>query len=137
MEASLLALGDGYEGMAAELFDCFISTHPQYSEAFLNPAAAQERMTGETLDALLGAATGAWWVNTTVTTFVDLHRNYGAFSAQDYASWFDLVIAVMARRSGTAWPAGASAAWQRQAATLQALVSSELARVPRPVAEPL
>lgn len=127
MEASLIALGDHYEGMAAELFAAFIAAHPQYADAFLNPAAAQERMTRETLEALLGQAEGAWWVETTVTTFVDLHRNYAAFTPQDYANWFALVIAAMECRAGPDWPEGASDAWRRQAGALNTLVAKGLA----------
>lgn len=88
MEASLVALGDGYEGMAAELFDDLIAAHPQHAHAFLNPAAARERMTRETLEALLGLAEDAPWVATTVIDFVDLHRGYAPFTADDYADWF-------------------------------------------------
>ena len=128
MEASLVALGDRYEGLAAELFDGFIAAYPHYAPAFINPEAARERMTRETLEALLGLAGGEWWVRPTVTNFVDLHRNYAAFTAQDYAAWFELTIAAMARRAGEAWPGEASAAWRRQAAAMLELVASELAQ---------
>ena len=127
MEASLVALGDGYDGMAAELFAAFIAANPRYAAAFLNPAAAQERMTRETIEAMLGRAEGAGWVTTTVTVFVDLHRNYAAFAPQDYTAWFALVIAAMEQRAGPAWPSGATAAWQRQATALADLVATELA----------
>lgn len=128
MESSLAALGDRYEGLAAELFDGFIAAHPHYAHAFINPEAARERMTRETLEALLGLAEGAWWVRPTVTNFVDLHRNYAAFTAQDYAAWFELTIAAMAGRAGIDWPGEASAAWRRQAAAMVDLVASELAQ---------
>ena len=58
METSLVALGDRSEGLAAELFDGFIAAHPHYAPAFINPEAACERMTRETLEALLGLAGG-------------------------------------------------------------------------------
>jgi len=128
MEASLVALGDGYEGMAAELFDDLIAAHPQHAHAFLNPAAARERMTRETLEALLGLAEDAPWVATTVIDFIDLHRGYAPFTADDYADWFARVIVAMERRAGAAWPAAASGAWRRQAARLTALVAAELVR---------
>ena len=128
MEASLVALGDRAEGLAAELFDHFIAAHPHYAHAFINPAASRERMTRETLEALLGLAAGEWWVATTVTNFVDLHRNYDAFNAGDYAAWFALTIAAMARRAASEWPPDATAAWQRQAARLTDCIERELDR---------
>jgi hypothetical protein len=126
MEASLVALGDNYDGLAAELFDALIAAHPHYAHTFINPEAARERMTRETLEALLGLAGGEWWVMPTVTNFVDLHRNYAAFTAQDYAAWFELTVAAMERRAGEDWPGQASAAWRRQAAAMVDLVASEL-----------
>lgn len=131
MEASLLALGDRYEGLAAELFERFIADHPHYAHAFINPPAARERMTRETLEALIGLARDEWWVTTTVVNFVDLHRNYAAFTAGDYAVWFELTIEAMSRRAGGAWPMGASAAWRRQATRLASLVTNELDRPAR------
>ena len=127
MEASVVALGEGYEGLAAELFEDFIAAHPHYASAFMNPEAARERMTRETLEAMLGLAGGESWVPVAVTNFVDLHRNYAAFTPQDYAAWFALVIAAMARRAGAAWPGEARAAWDRRAARLNRLVEDELA----------
>jgi hypothetical protein len=127
MEASLVALGDAYDGLAAELFERFVADHPHYAHAFLNPEAARERMTRETLEALIGLAAEEWWVASTVTNFVDLHRNYAAFTAADYAAWFALTIAAMERRAGVAWPDGATASWRHQAERLTVLVEAELA----------
>ena len=62
VEASLLALGDAYEGMATELFDVYIAGHPQFAHAFMNPEAARERMTRETIEAKVGQAAGKWGV---------------------------------------------------------------------------
>jgi hypothetical protein len=124
IEASLEALGDRYDGMAAELFDRFIADHPQHAPVFLNPEAARERMTRETLETMLGLAAGESWVDHVVTNFVDLHHDYADFTPQDYAAWFALVIATMARRAGADWPEGASAAWQRQADALVAKVAA-------------
>jgi len=124
MEDSLEALGDRYDGMAAELFDRYIADHPQHAPVFLNPEAARERMTRETLEAMLGLAAGEYWVDHAVTNFIDLHHNYADFTPQDYAAWFALVTETMARRAGRDWPAGASAAWQRQADGLVAKVAA-------------
>tara|TARA_R110000868_G_scaffold29026_8_gene107894 strand:+ start:2391 stop:2828 length:438 start_codon:yes stop_codon:yes gene_type:complete len=124
MGDSLEALGDHYDGMAAELFDRFIADHPQYAPVFLNPEAAQERMTRETLEAMLGLAAGEWWVDHAVTEFIDLHHNYADFTPQDYAAWFALVIETMANRAGPDWPTSANAAWQRQADGLVAKVAT-------------
>ena len=123
MEASLEALDERYDGMAAELFDRFIADHPQYAPAFVNPEAARERMTRETLEAMLGLAAGEAWVDHVVTNFVDLHHDYADFTPQDYAAWFALVIETMASRAGPDWPACASDAWQRQADGLVAKVA--------------
>ncbi|WP_417622065.1 hypothetical protein [Parasphingorhabdus sp.] len=124
MESSLEALDDRYDGMAAELFDRFIADHPHYAPVFLNPEAARERMTRETLEAMLGLAGGEWWVDHAVTNFIDLHHNYADFTPEDYAAWFALVIGAMERRAGGDWPNGASAAWQRQADSLVAKVAT-------------
>jgi len=124
MEASIEALGDRYDGMAAELFDRFIADHPHYAPVFLNPEAARERMTRETLEAMLGLAAGEYWVDDAVTNFIDLHHNYADFTPHDYAAWFTLVIETMAKRAGTDWPDGASAAWQQQADALVAKVAT-------------
>jgi hypothetical protein len=129
METSLAALGDAYDGLAGEVMAALIAALPAHDGAFLNPAAAQERMLRETLDALLGLAGGEWWVTTTVTSFVDLHRNFDAFSGGDYVLWFDLVLAAMERRTGKEWPAGASTAWARQVRGLTQLIDAELSRV--------
>ncbi len=115
MEASLLTLADRDHGMPQELFEKFIADHPQYAPLFLNPEAARDRMTRETLEVMLGQAAGEWWVDHTVVNFIDLHKNYADFSPQDYAAWFALVINTMAARAGDSWPEKASAAWQRQA----------------------
>jgi hypothetical protein len=124
IEASLIALGYRYDGMAAELFDRFIADHPHYAPVFLNPEAARERMTRETLEAMAGLAAGEWWVDHAVINFIDLHHNYADFTPHDYAAWFALVIRTMASRAGADWPAGASAAWQRQADGLVAKVAT-------------
>jgi hypothetical protein len=128
MEASLAALGDRYQGLAAALFDRFIAAHPHYAFAFANPGAARERMTRETLEALLGLGGGEWWVATTIANFVDLHHTSAAFTARDYAAWFELAITEMERRAGADWPPEAADAWRRQAARLAAFVADELAR---------
>ena len=78
----------------------------------------------DALLAMLGLAAGDWWVDHAVTNFIDLHHNYAAFTPQDYAAWFALVIGTMASRAGPDWPAGASAAWQRQADALVAKVAT-------------
>jgi len=124
MEDSLLALADRDDGMPAELFDKFIAAHPHYEPVFLNPEAARDRMTRETLETMLGLAADEWWVDHAVTNFVDLHHNYADFTPEDYDAWFTLVIETMAARAGDGWPEGARAAWQRQADGLVAKVAA-------------
>jgi len=118
MERSLAALGDQSQKLAAELFDRYLEGHPQFAHAFINPEAARDRMTNETIEALIGTAKGEWWVDSTVINFVDLHHNYADFTAEDYSEWFTLVIQTMANLTGKSWPKGASAAWHRQAYAL-------------------
>jgi len=118
VEASLLALGDAYEGMASELFAVYLAGHPHFAHAFLNLEAARERMTRETIEAMVGQAAGKWWVDSTVVNFIDLQHNYDDFTPEDYSEWFTLVIQTMAALAGDDWSKGASAAWHRQAYAL-------------------
>lgn len=118
MEKSLTTFGGGRRVLAAKLFDVYIDSHPQFAHAFISPEAARDRMTNETIDALVGTAKGEWWVDSTVINFVDLHHNYDDFTAEDYSEWFTLVIQTMANLTGDDWPKGASAAWHRQAYVL-------------------
>ena len=124
LEQSLIALGDHYEGMAEELFNRYIAAHPHYAPVFIHPEAARERMTRETLEAMMGIATGEWWVEHTVINFVDMHHNYADFTTADYGAWFNLTIDTMAKRAGDDWPDGASAAWQRQADAMLKMVDA-------------
>lgn len=128
LEASLVALGEGGDDLGQALYERFIAAHPEHARAFTYPEAAWDRMTRETLEALVGLAEGAPWVETHVVNFVDLHRNYGDFSPRDYTDWVELAIAEMEARSPGRWPPAASAAWRRQADRLLELVSGELAR---------
>lgn len=115
MEQSLASFSGHYQDVAARLFEKYIDDHPQFAHAFINPEAARDRMTRETIDALVGTAKGEWWVDSTVVNFVDLHHNYDDFTSEDYSEWFTLVIQTLASFAGNDWPKGASAAWHRQA----------------------
>ncbi len=118
IEESLATLVDQLPVLAIKVFERYIDGHPQFAHAFLNPEAARQRMTNETIEAMVGSAKGDWWVDSTVINFVDLHHNYDDFTAEDYSEWFTLVIQTMASLSGESWPKGASAAWHRQAYAL-------------------
>ncbi|GAB5486506.1 MAG: hypothetical protein Pars2KO_00760 [Parasphingorhabdus sp.] len=118
IENSLAIIDGRHKDIAHALFERYIESHPQFADAFINPDAARDRMTNETIDALIGTARGDWWVDSTVINFVDLHHNYDDFSPEDYSEWFTLVIQTMANFAGNDWPKGASAAWHRQAYTL-------------------
>lgn len=115
IEQSITAFGDQLNTLAVVVFEHYIETHPQFAHAFINPEAARQRMTSETVEALVGTAKNEWWVDATVTNFVDLHHNYDDFTAEDYSEWFTLVIQTMAQLTGERWPKGASGAWHRQA----------------------
>ncbi|MEP2988201.1 MAG: globin [Parasphingorhabdus sp.] len=118
IDESLATLDGQHSVLAIKVFERYIDDHPQFAHAFMNPEAARQRMTNETIEALVGAAKDEWWVDSTVINFVDLHHNYDDFTAEDYSEWFTLVIQTMAHLSGDGWPKGASAAWHRQAYAL-------------------
>ena len=62
MEASLIAVAEAGIDIRHALFERFLAAFPERREAFLNLDAASRRMTDETLQAMLGLATGEGWV---------------------------------------------------------------------------
>ncbi len=123
MAASLETVGDITPQLFARFFDLF----PAQRAIFYNPDASCPRMMMETLEALLGIAEGANWVPTMITSFVDLHRNYGVITADDYRRYLDLVIDTLAESVCPAWSTQADAAWRRQAVALCGLIDAEKA----------
>ncbi len=123
MEASLAMIGDG--DIRAALFARFFAAFPEERTRFLNLDAASRRMTNETIDAMLGLAGDQSWVPSTVTYFVDLHRNYGVIPAQHYADFVDMVVATLAEAADESWTFEIAAAWGRQAGRLKAMLCDE------------
>jgi hemoglobin-like flavoprotein len=121
MAASLESAGD----ILPQLFQRFFELFPAQRAIFYNPETSCPRMMTETLDALLGIAEDAPWVPTMITGIVDLHRNYGVITADDYRRYLDLVIDTLAESVGPAWTTQADAAWRRQAVALCALIDAE------------
>ncbi len=124
MEQTLIAIAEAEIDIAPALFDRFFKAFPEQRAAFYNLDAAQARMTNETLEAMYGLATDEHWVATTVTNFVDLHRNYGAYSAELYAAFVDLTVETLADAAGTQWSDRSEAAWRAQATRLKAMITA-------------
>jgi hemoglobin-like flavoprotein len=121
MATSLEHAGDILPQLFARFFDLF----PAQRAIFYNPDASCPRMMNETLEAMLGIAEDAPWVPTMITSFVDLHRNYGVITADDYRRYLDLVIDTLAESVGPAWTTAADAAWRRQSEALCVLINAE------------
>lgn len=128
MEAPLFAIAKADIDITPALFDVFFATFPEQRAPFLNLNAAAGRMTNETIEAMIGLATDAHWVPTTIINFVDLHRNYGDFPASLYAAFIDMTVDALAHAAGTAWTKDSNAAWRIQADRLKAMVTEAVER---------
>ena len=122
MEASLASIGD--HDLRGPVFERFFADFPQHKPAFLNLETSSGRMINETLEMLLGLAEDAPWVKVTLENFVDLHRNYGAFPARDYAAFIDLLLGHVEQAAGGGWSEEAATAWGAQAVRLKGLINS-------------
>jgi hemoglobin-like flavoprotein len=127
MEAPLFAIAEANIDITPALFDRFFATFPEHRAAFLNLEAAAGRMTNETIEAMIGLATNEHWVPTTIINFVDLHRNYGNFSAALYAAFVDMTVDTLAEAAGTGWNEESNAAWRAQATRLNAMIAKAVA----------
>jgi hemoglobin-like flavoprotein len=123
MEAPLFAIAEANIDITPALFARFFATFPEHRAAFLNLEAAAGRMTNETIEAMIGLATNEHWVPTTIINFVDLHRNYGDFSAAIYAAFVDMTVDALAEAAGAAWNEESNAAWRAQASQLNAMIA--------------
>ena len=108
------------------LFARFFATFPEHRAVFINLDAAAIRMTNETVEAMIGLATEAAWVPTTIINFVDLHRNYGSFSVSLYAAFVDITVDALAVAAGASWTFQSNAAWREQAAKLNILIAEAI-----------
>ena len=123
MEAPLMAIAEAELDIVPLVYDRFFAKLPGEREKFLNLEAAAGRMVNETLEAMIGLSEGAYWVDTTITNFVDLHRDYGVISREVYEAFVDCVIDVIGEAAGKAWDQTSEAAWQTQAAQMKAMIA--------------
>jgi len=123
MEQTLFAIADAGIDIVPLLFSRFLETYPEQRSAFTNLEAAQGRMTNETIEALIGLATNAYWVPVTITNFVDLHRNYGDIPLELYVAFVDMLVVSLAEAAGSAWSLEQELAWQSQAKRLNTMIA--------------
>lgn len=123
MEITLFAIADSDVDIAPMLFERFLAAFPEQRATFTNLEAAMGRMTNETVEALLGLATGEYWVPVTITNFVDLHRNYGAIPFAHYVAFVDMVVEALAEAAGRGWSSAQEAAWKAQAKRLNLMIA--------------
>jgi hypothetical protein len=83
MEASLISADGNEENMRAALFDRFFEHYPERRAIFLHVEATAVRMTDETLQWMLGLASGADWVWGQVAELVYQHANYGRLAQRE------------------------------------------------------
>ena len=128
MEAPLLAIAEHDIDIVPLVFERFLAQHPEYRKDFYNLEAAAGRMVNETIEAMVGIADGAYWVATTITNFVELHRDYGVYSPDLYSSFVDIVVDTLEGAAGEAWTADVNAAWRAQAKQLCEMIAETTAR---------
>ncbi|MEM8696347.1 MAG: globin [Pseudomonadota bacterium] len=122
MTALLEAVGEADVDIVPIVFDRFFAAFPEARDLFPHVEAAAGRMVNETLEAMLGLAENAWWVETTIVNFVDLHRNYGTISSAQWAAWADMTVDVLIEVAGEAHDAAGERAWRRQAGRLKDMI---------------
>ncbi len=125
MMAALEAAGEAGVDIVPIVFDRFFAAFPETRPLFISFEAAAGRMVNETLEAIVGLAEGAWWVESTVVNFVDLHRNYGAIPMAQWTAWIDMTVDALLEAAGESADGGA--AWRRQAERLKAMIPPVLA----------
>jgi hemoglobin-like flavoprotein len=123
MERTLFAIADADRDIVPLLFRRFLETYPDQRPAFTNLEAAQGRMTNETIEALVGLATNAYWVPVTITNFVDLHRNYGEIPLELYVAFVNMLVETLAESAGSAWTPEQDLAWRSQAKRLNEMIA--------------
>lgn len=122
MTALLEAAGEAGVDIVPIVFDRFFAAFPEARALFPHVEAAAGRMVNETLEAMLGLAENAWWVETTIVNFVDLHRNYGAIPAAQWTAWVDMTVDALAEAAGERADGESVRAWRRQAGRLKAMI---------------
>ncbi|RED17002.1 globin [Parasphingopyxis lamellibrachiae] len=122
MMAVMERAGEAGVDIVPIIFDRFFAEFPETRALFPHVEAAAGRMVNETLEALFGLAEGAWWVNTTIVNFVDLHRNYGAIPMAQWTAWIDMTVDALLEAASESADGGA--AWRRQAERLKAMIDA-------------
>lgn len=123
MEATLIAIAEADIDITPALYERFFATFPEQRSAFTNLDAASGRMANETIEALIGLASGESWVPVTITNFVDLHRNYGDIPVSQYTAFVDMIVAALADAAGAKWNDLQEHAWQAQADRLNKMIA--------------
>jgi len=123
MEKTLLAIADTGVDIAPLLFERFLAAFPGQRATFTNLEAAMGRMTNETVEALMGLATGEYWVPVTIANFVDLHRNYGVIPLAQYVAFVDMVVDALAKAASSGWSSEQDTAWKAQAKRLNLMIA--------------
>lgn len=127
MTALLEAAGEAGVDIVPIVFERFFAAFPDARTLFPHVEAAAGRMVNETLEALLGLAEDAWWVETTIENFVDLHRNYGDIPPAQWTAWVDMTVDALAdaaRADEAHAEAPGETAWRRQAERLKAMIAA-------------
>lgn len=122
MMAVMERAGEAGVDIVPIVFDRFFAQFPEARSLFPHVEAAAGRMVNETLEALCGLAEAAWWVNTTIVNFVDLHRNYGDIPMAQWTAWIDMTVDALLEAAGG--DADGGAAWRRQAERLKAMIDA-------------
>ena len=127
--APLMAIAEAEIDIVPLVYERFFAKLPDEREKFLNLEAAAGRMVNETLEAMVGLAEGAYWVDTTITNFVDLHRDYGIIGKEIYETFVDCVVDVIGEAAGEAWGQASEAAWQTRATQMKAMIAKAIVGV--------
>jgi hypothetical protein len=122
MEASLVAVADAGVEIRHALFDRYFAAYPDRRAIFYNLEVSSRRMTDETLNMMLGLATGETWVWPLAAELMFTHRNYGAIPMAEYDAFIDMTVDVLAGAAGQSWSPACEAAWRAQAVRLKAMI---------------
>jgi hypothetical protein len=124
IEASLIAVAEADVELRHPLFARWFAAWPERRATFINADASSRRMTDETLEMMLGLAKGEeLWVGPLVDELAFTHRSYGRLPWEEYESWIDLTVEVVADAASSAWNDATHAAWLRQAARLKIMLT--------------
>ena len=119
MEASLAAVA---VDIRLPLFERFFAAFPDRRASFISVDAASRRMTDETLQMMFGLAKEDGWVWPLVAELVHTHQTYGPLPIAEYDAFIDMTVVELGIAVGPAWSGECTAAWQRRADELKAMI---------------